>query len=353
MKILNEYEGVKIHAVPIYVKMPARLFNETYYDRAVNGLARYIKKTPELAGADWIYAHFLTDMGYVGARLKEKLNIKVAAIVRGDDVNAWPKSKPELAEHIRYCFAHCDLLLANNKGLARQAMTFAREIKPDFKIAYNGINYQDFEVNASLKDIAAIRAEHGLPENKKIMLCIAGAEYMKGWGELLQAVAANRQAMGDWLLLAITNKVGRGEYYIDVEGKAKELGLQDIVVVKNKMPFEVVKRLYPAVDVFVLPSYSEGISNAVMEAMASGCWTITTDVGGHSEIIENNVNGFLIAPKSQKDLDDILSYTLAHYDERREEIGKAARASMERLGDYNYNARLLLDMFVSHDKAHK
>ena len=339
--------------MPIYVKMPSRFFNETYYDRAVKGLAKYIKKTPELAGAEWIYAHFLTDMGYVGARLKEKLNIKVAAIVRGDDVNAWPQSKPELAEHIRYCFAHCDLLLANNRGLARQAMTFAGDTKPDFKIAYNGINYQEFEMNANAGKIAEVRAKHGLPDGKKVMLCIAAAEYMKGWAELLQAIAANRAAMNDWILLGVTNKTGHGEYYIDVEQRAKELGLADMVIVKHKMPFEAIKQLYTAVNVFVLPSYSEGISNAVMEAMATGCWTITTDVGGHREIMENNVNGFLIPARSQQELDDIISYTLAHYDERREEIGKAARASMERIGDYKENAKVLLDMFVSYgEKSH-
>ena len=46
-------------------------------------------------------------------------------------------------------------------------------------------------------------------------------------------------------------------------------------------------------DIFVLPSYSEGLSNALMEAMASGCAVIASDVGGNAFLIQNGVSGFL------------------------------------------------------------
>ncbi len=46
-------------------------------------------------------------------------------------------------------------------------------------------------------------------------------------------------------------------------------------------------------DIFVLPSYSEGLSNALMEAMASGCACIAGDVGGNRFLIQNGISGFL------------------------------------------------------------
>ncbi len=49
-------------------------------------------------------------------------------------------------------------------------------------------------------------------------------------------------------------------------------------------------------DIFVLPSYSEGLSNALMEAMASGCACIASDVGGNRYLLENGISGFLFAP---------------------------------------------------------
>lgn len=48
--------------------------------------------------------------------------------------------------------------------------------------------------------------------------------------------------------------------------------------------------------IFVLPSYSEGLSNALMEAMASGCACIATDVGGNRFLIENGISGLLFPP---------------------------------------------------------
>lgn len=46
-------------------------------------------------------------------------------------------------------------------------------------------------------------------------------------------------------------------------------------------------------DIFVLPSYAEGLSNALMEAMSSGCACIASDVGGNRFLIENGISGFL------------------------------------------------------------
>lgn len=49
-------------------------------------------------------------------------------------------------------------------------------------------------------------------------------------------------------------------------------------------------------DIFVLPSHSEGLSNALMEAMSSGCSCIATEVGGNRFLIENGISGFLFPP---------------------------------------------------------
>ncbi len=54
-----------------------------------------------------------------------------------------------------------------------------------------------------------------------------------------------------------------------------------------------VKQILQKTDIFILPSYSEGLSNALMEAMASGCACIATDVGGNRFLVHNGVSGFL------------------------------------------------------------
>jgi glycosyltransferase involved in cell wall biosynthesis len=68
-----------------------------------------------------------------------------------------------------------------------------------------------------------------------------------------------------------------------------------------------------AADVFVLPSIAEGLSGALLEAMATGLPTIATAVGGAPDVIEHGVNGWLIRPDDHSDLRDSLIHGLSNH----------------------------------------
>ena len=59
-------------------------------------------------------------------------------------------------------------------------------------------------------------------------------------------------------------------------------------------------------NVFILPSYREGFPNAVLQAGAMGLPSIVSDISGCNEIIENNINGFLVPPKNQTELEEVI-----------------------------------------------
>jgi len=63
-----------------------------------------------------------------------------------------------------------------------------------------------------------------------------------------------------------------------------------------------VPRLLSVLDAFVLPSLSEGLSLALLEAMASGKPVVATRVGGNPELIDHGRTGFLVQPEDAKDL---------------------------------------------------
>ncbi len=81
-------------------------------------------------------------------------------------------------------------------------------------------------------------------------------------------------------------------------------------------------------DIFVLPSHSEGLSNALMEAMASGCACIATNVGGNAFLIEHEKSGLLFTPGDRKVLQMHME-TLIDDGAYRLWLGTAARHRIE------------------------
>jgi glycosyltransferase involved in cell wall biosynthesis len=83
-----------------------------------------------------------------------------------------------------------------------------------------------------------------------------------------------------------------------------------------------------SIDVFVLPSLSEGLSNSIMEAMASGCCVVASSVGGTPELIEDGVSGLLFPPRDAATLASALR-TVIDDPDRRNALGAAAAGRIQ------------------------
>jgi glycosyltransferase involved in cell wall biosynthesis len=94
------------------------------------------------------------------------------------------------------------------------------------------------------------------------------------------------------------------------------------------VPDEVKNKLYSAADIFILPSLYENFPISILEAMASGCAVIATDVGGIPEVIENNKNGLLIPPNDSSSLAEAIMYLIENKDFRLK-LAKNARKTIE------------------------
>jgi sugar transferase (PEP-CTERM/EpsH1 system associated) len=79
---------------------------------------------------------------------------------------------------------------------------------------------------------------------------------------------------------------------------------------------EDVPDLLRAIDVFVLPSLAEGISNTILEAMASGLPIVATDVGGNHELVDQGTTGFLVPRADPAALADAIRVYVDHPDLR-------------------------------------
>jgi glycosyltransferase involved in cell wall biosynthesis len=96
-----------------------------------------------------------------------------------------------------------------------------------------------------------------------------------------------------------------------------------------------------AIDIFVLPSRSEALSNSLLEAMASGCCPVASRVGGNIELIRHGENGMLFEAGDVHQLSGALETLLEHPMLRRRLAGMARltaegfsiQASAERMGE--------------------
>ena len=163
------------------------------------------------------------------------------------------------------------------------------------------------------------------PPNKPIhIVCVARLIPRKGVPVLIQAA----NMLNEKGIPLYVNLVGSGEEETQYKSLVKTLGLEEVIHFSGYVPRERMAQIYADADAFVLPSYNEGMSNAVLEAMAAGLPVIVTPTGGTDELVTPGENGFVF------DFDD--SETLASQIEMLAKdpakclaMGKAARARAE------------------------
>ena len=98
--------------------------------------------------------------------------------------------------------------------------------------------------------------------------------------------------------------VGDGPCRVELTKLIGDLGLEGHAVLLGER--QDVPELMAAMDVFVLPSIAEGMSNTVLEAMATGLPVVATKVGGNPELIEDGLTGRLVSPLDVSGLTDAI-----------------------------------------------
>ncbi len=137
--------------------------------------------------------------------------------------------------------------------------------------------------------------------------------------------------------------VGSGALEQELPALAQRLGIASHTTFEPAR--KDVERWYRAMDIFVLPSFSEAFPNAVLEAMASGCATVASDVGGIPELIADGDTGLLFTNRDQDALSAQLG-RLALDPSLRQRLGShAARSVLSRFTMRHYCERM--EMFYA------
>ncbi len=145
----------------------------------------------------------------------------------------------------------------------------------------------------------------------------------KGLEVLIDSMAELRTRHDDLTLTV----VGDGPHRGVLERLCHRRSLADHVTFTGSKNQDEVAKLLADHDIFVLPSFAEGVPVVLMEAMGAGLPVVATQVGGLTELVDDGVSGFLVRPFDHTQLIDRIERLVAD-PELRERLGRAGRAAV-------------------------
>jgi glycosyltransferase involved in cell wall biosynthesis len=163
-------------------------------------------------------------------------------------------------------------------------------------------------------------------EREKRIVAVGRMDANKNHEMMVRAFAALADKYPDYTLTIY----GDGELRSYIEETARSLGVGEKVFLPGVIP-DVAKQIERA-SLFLITSYSEGVSNALIEALATGLAVIATDVpsGGTVELMEDGVNGLIIPAGDTEALTKAMDRLLSD-PVYREQLGREAAKIQERL----------------------
>jgi len=222
-------------------------------------------------------------------------------------------------------------------GLQRSEwLSFLDHSHAHSSVIYNGVDTDSFVPRCA--DLAALRTSLGLPPDAFVIGTIGRLEAEKNQQVLLAATAElRRRSVNAHLLL-----VGEGRKRGDLEQQADTLKLRSHVTFAGVQ--SDVRPFLQAMDVFALPStHVETFSNAALEAMAMSRPVILSRVGGATEMVRDDLDGYTLdIPALATGLPALLERLSADF-ETRERLGRAARARVEAC----FSAHSMIDAFAA------
>jgi len=160
-----------------------------------------------------------------------------------------------------------------------------------------------------------------LPHAEPVLVCAGNLIPRKGHGVLLRALS--RCTEYSWRL----QLAGEGTEWAGLKRLANELGFADRIEFLGELPPDAMPAFLANADLFVLPSFSEGRSNALLEAMAAGLPVVASAIDGVTELVDDGLTGRVFPPGDDQALAAVL-LPLLQDALTRSRLGAAAHAEI-------------------------
>ncbi|MDQ7783573.1 MAG: glycosyltransferase [Desulfomonilaceae bacterium] len=266
-----------------------------------------------MIGFDLYVSFFLYPVGYVAGLIARRMRVPTVAVVVGNDVKKYMFS-PEKVAVCRSGLENADRIVALSRDLVEMAHSLS-PIEEKAAVIYNSVEIPE-PVWKKSRD----------PRTPFRIGCAGIFKYAKGLPYLFKATAQIRNLRP--VVLEIVGTVRESEeqtYDYMVTGT----GIDDVIVRKPPLEHDEIPDWLRSLDVFVLPSVTEGCPNILMEAMAVGVPAVATRTGAVPDLIEHGTSGLVVPWGDSGALADALRQIMVDEDLARS-LGAAGRARMQR-----------------------
>jgi glycosyltransferase involved in cell wall biosynthesis len=279
-----------------------------------------------------IHAHFATAPASVAMFTSELTGIPYTIAVHANDIFVKARGRLMNAKIER-----AEAVVANNEYNRRYLLSrFGAKSGAKFGCVYNGLDLSQFQFH---------RPRAGDP-GPPLILSVGRMVEKKGFADLLLALRILRDQGREFQ----AEIIGSGPLKEEIQGKVKQLHLEDCVRLLGARHQEFVRSAYQRATLFVLACVvtsngdRDGIPNVLYEAMASGTPVISTPIAAIPELINSGHNGLLVSPRNPAMLADAIDRLLLA-PELRDRLAQSARQTIEARFTIDRTARELFELF--------
>ena len=264
-----------------------------YTFRGLNKALHLIHQQPY----DLCWAYATVPAGLIALSLKYWKGLPYILITQGPDI-PWYERRyfplyPILLPIIKFIWNHAAMVTA--QSIVSKKLIARTSPRLEVRIIHNGVEIERFAPTPM--DLS----KRGRQQPMTFVCCGRFIE-RKGQHHLLKAAdLLNKRGYARRFRIML---VGTGDGEKQLRDQTKQLALQDAVTFAGLVSHDIMPQIYTEADVFVLPSYNEGMSVALLEALASGLPAIVTETGGTAELI--NGNGFIVPWADPISLADVM-----------------------------------------------
>jgi glycosyltransferase involved in cell wall biosynthesis len=268
---------------------------------------------------------------FAGHILHKPTLVKLANSGRASDIDKMRNDEQLPLVHLLLPIAlRCDRFVASNATIVRE-LTAAGVPAERISRIPNGVEADRIRAKASYR-----------PSDPTVITYVGRLHQQKGVDTLLRAFG--RLAVREAAVHVRLDVVGDGPLRGQLKALADELGIADRVRFLGSS--DRVPDLLEASDVFVLPSRAEGLSNALLEAMASGLPCVVSNVPGNVDVITDGDDGLLFTVDDPDALAETLT-RVVRSPALREALGRSARRTVETTYALEHVAHRYADLYAA------